>query len=147
MELILLKDVENLGYKHDTVTVKNGYGRNYLIPFGFGIIANKTNKDKLGTILEKIAAEENAKLDLYKEMAGKLAGNTLKIPAKSGTSGKIFGSVTNIQISRALNEQLGIEVERKKITFPDISTIGTYKATIYFHPEVVGEIDFELIVD
>lgn len=147
MELILLKDIDKLGYKHDTVTVKNGYGRNYLIPYGFGVIANKDNKDKLAKILEKINAEENAKLDQYKEMASKLAGNTLKVPAKAGTSGKIFGSVTNIQIARALNEQLSIEIERKKIDFPNITTIGTYTATINFHPEVTGEIEFELVVD
>ncbi len=147
MELILLKDIDNLGYKHDTVTVKNGYGRNYLIPFGFGVIANKTNNEKLDKIKAKIAAEENAKLDLYKEMAAKLVGKTLQVPAKAGTSGKIFGSVTNIQIARALKEQLEIDIERKKIDFPDISTLGTYPATINFHPEVIGEIDFELVVD
>ena len=80
-------------------------------------------------------------------MASKLAGKTLKVPAKAGTSGKIFGSVTNIQIARALNEQLGIEIERKKIEFPNITTIGTYTATINFHPEVSGDIEFELVVD
>ena len=147
MDLILLKDVDNLGYKHDVINVKNGYGRNYLIPYGFGVIANKTNKEKLDKILEKISAEENAKLDLYKEMAAKLAGNTLKVPAKAGTSGKIFGSVTNIQIARALKEQLELDVERKKIDFPNITNLGTYTATINFHPEVSGDIDFELVVD
>ena len=147
MELILLKDVDNLGYKHDKVKVKNGYGRNYLIPFGFGVIANKTNNEKLSKILEKIEAEENANLELYKEMAAKLKGKTLQIPAKAGTSGKIFGSVTNIQISRALNEQLEVDVERKKIEFPDITTLGTYTATIKFHPEVIGEVEFELVVE
>jgi len=147
MELILLKDLDKLGYKHDTVSVKNGFGRNYLIPYGFGVIANKDNKEKLAKILDKINAEENAKLDLYKEMVTKLEGQTLKIPAKSGTSGKIFGSVTNIQLARALNEQLDMDVERKKITFPDISEMGTYTATIQFHPEVAGNVAFELIAD
>ncbi len=146
MEIILLKDLGKVGGKHDVVTVKNGYGRNFLIPKGLGLIANKTNLVKLDKIKADAAAIEEAKLDEYKQMAADLDGKKLNIGVKSGTSGKIFGSVSNIQIAAALKEQLNIELDRKKIEMPEeIKELGTYKATLKLHSQVTSVIDFELI--
>lgn len=148
MEIILLEDVQKLGTKHEVVNVKNGYGRNYLIPQGLGVIANKVNMTKLESIIEKAKVEEAERIEKFTEAAAKLEGEQLKIGVKSGTSGKIFGSVTNIQIWNALKEQLGIEVDRKNIEIPDeIKEMGTYKAKVYFHPKVSGSINFELVTE
>ncbi len=146
MDIILLQTVENLGYKHDVVKVKPGYGRNYLIPQGYGVIANATNKAKLDKIISDIQAKENAKLEDYKQMAAKISGQTLTIGVKSGTSGKIFGKVTNVQVLAALKDKFDIEIERKKVALPeDPKEIGTYSAIINFHPEVSETIDLELV--
>jgi large subunit ribosomal protein L9 len=148
MEIILLKDIDNLGYKNDVVKVKNGFGRNYLIPQGFGVIANATNREKLDKIIQEIESKEAAKLDEYKALAKQLVDKKLSIAVKAGTSGKIFGSVNTVQIANALQEQLGLEVERKKIHLPEsIKEIGTYTATIQFSKEVSQDIDFDLIQD
>ena len=146
MQVILLQNVENVGYKHDLIKVKPGFGRNYLIPQGFAVIANATNKQKLDKIQADILKEENAKLDTYKAMAQKIAGQSLTIGVKTGTSGKIFGKVTNVQVLAMLKEKFDIEVERKKIVLPeDPKEVGTFKATINFHPEVSETIDLELV--
>ena len=148
MEIILLKDVEKLGYKHDVVTVKNGYGRNYLIPQGMAVIANATNKEKLEKILADIEAKEAAKLDEYKALAEKLEGQTLKIGVKAGTSGKIFGSVTNLQVANALVEQYEAEVERKKIILDEsIKQVGTYEVVLQLHKEVAATMNMELVAE
>jgi len=148
MKIILLKDVEKLGYKHDIVTVKNGYGRNYLIPQGMAVIANATNKGKLDTIISDIEAKETAKLDDYKALAEKLEGQTLKIGVKSGTSGKIFGSVTNLQVANALVEQFESEIERRKIILDEnIKEVGTYEVLLQLHKEVSAKMSIELIAE
>ena len=148
MEIILLKDVEFVGYKHDVVSVKNGYGRNYLIPQGMAVIANAANKEKLDKILADLDAAETAKLDDYKAMAEKLEGQTLKIGVKAGTSGKIFGSVTNLQVANALVEQMQAEVERKKIILAEnIKEVGTYEVTLQLHKEVAAKMNIELIAE
>lgn len=148
MEIILLKDVEKLGYKHDIVTVKNGYGRNYLIPQGMAVIANVTNKGKLDTIIADIESKETAKLDDYKALAEKLGGQTIKIGVKAGTSGKIFGSVTNIQVANALVEQYQSEIERKKIILDEnIKEVGTYEVVLQLHKEVSATMNIELIAE
>jgi len=146
MDIILLQNVENLGYKHDIVKVKPGFGRNYLIPQGYGVIANTTNKKKLEKILDDIQAKENARLEDYKAMAAKISGQSLTIGVKSGTSGKIFGKVTNVQVLAALKESFDIEVERKKVVLPvDPKEIGTFEAIINFHPDVSETIQLELV--
>jgi len=146
MEIILLKDVENVGTKHELVKVKNGFGRNFLIPQGMAIIANKENKAKLDKIVADEQAKVSARLEEYKEVAAKLGGVTLKVGAKAGTSGKIFGSVNNVQIATALKEQFEIEIERTKINIPEeIKTLGTYTAVIDLHPEVECKLEFEVV--
>jgi large subunit ribosomal protein L9 len=104
MDIILLKDIDNLGDKHEIVKVKPGYGRNYLIPQGLAVNANAVNRKKLDSIIAEEDAKEATRLDEYKAIAARLEGQTLKIAVKAGTSGKIFGSVTNVQIAQALKE-------------------------------------------
>lgn len=146
MDIILLKDLDSLGYKHDIVSVKSGYGRNFLIPQGIGVIANQTNKEKLEKILEAEEAKEAARVEEYKTMAEQISGKTINIGVKSGTSGKIFGSVTNVQIAAALKEQLDVDIERKKIEIvEDIKELGTYTALVKFYKEVEASVNFELI--
>lgn len=149
MEIILLRDIENVGYKHDVVEVKNGYGRNYLIPQGFAVIANKTNRSKLDNIIAEEEAKEAARKGEYAALAEKLEGNTAKIGVKAGTSGKIFGSVNTHQVAAAILDQYGIEVERKKINLPDaVQEIGTYPITINLLKEdVVANMNIELIAE
>ncbi len=146
MEIILLKDIDKLGDKHDIVKVKPGFGRNYLIPQGLAVNANSINRKKLDGIIAEDDAKELARLDEYKVMAAKLEGQILKIGVKAGTSGKIFGSVTSVQISAALKDQLDLDIERKKIHFAEeIKEVGTYTADLHLHKEVKTKIQFELV--
>ncbi|MCB0667795.1 MAG: 50S ribosomal protein L9 [Saprospiraceae bacterium] len=146
MEIILLQEVDKLGDKHEIVNVKPGYARNYLIPKGFALIANNSNRKRLDE-LKRIETAKEAKLkDHYQEIADKLKEITLKVGAKAGTSGKIFGSVTNVQIAQLLKEEHGIEVERRKIVLTEeVKELGTYKAKLNLHPEVSSEVDFEVV--
>lgn len=137
MDIILLTDVDKVGYKHEVAKVKNGYGRNYLIPQGMAIIANAANRKKLDDLKKEEEAQEAQKVGYYQELAEKIGDTVLKIGAKAGTSGKIFGSITTIQIAAALKDQLDIDIERRKITIPEeIKELGEYDVTIAFHPEV-----------
>ncbi len=146
MEIILLKDLDNVGDKHEVVKVKDGYGRNFLIPRGIAIVANAVNKKRLADFIRQDEAVEAQKVSVYQEMADKLKGITLHIGAKAGTSGKIFGSVTNIQLSNAIRDQAGLEVERKKIHLPDeVKELGTYTARVDLHKEVVCNVNFEVV--
>jgi large subunit ribosomal protein L9 len=148
MEIILLKDLDNVGDKHDVVTVKDGYGRNFLIPQKLAVIANPTNMAKLDALRAEEEAKEAARVDEYKQMAEKLDGQTLKIGVKAGTSGKIFGSVTNIQLSQAINDQFGLDIPRKKINMPEeVKEVGTYTAELVLHKEVTTNLDFELVAE
>ena len=147
MEIILLKDIDKVGDKHEIVTVKNGYARNYLIPQGLALIANDTNRRRLGDLRRREAAKTEKMLDEFKEMAAKLEGKSIKIGAKAGTSGKIFGSVTGLQISNMLKEQFDMDIDRRKIEMPDVKEIGTYKAVLNLHPEVNPELEFEVVAE
>ncbi|MFT6849581.1 MAG: large subunit ribosomal protein L9 [Sphingobacteriales bacterium] len=145
MEIILKEDVKNVGYRLDVIEVKAGFGRNYLIPKGLAVIANKSN---LKVLAEDVKQAQNklAKLkDEAEAIAKKLTGLTLSIGAKVGESGKIFGSVTTIQIADALKEQ-GIEIDRKKIDLPDeVKTEGEYVAKIDLHREIKAEVKFNVV--
>lgn len=148
MQIILLQDLEKVGDKHDVVQVKNGYARNYLIPNGFAVIANSPNMAKLDSLKEKEAQAELAKVDEYREVATKIDGKTVKILVKAGTSGKIFGSVNNVQVINALKENFDVDVARKKVQLPeDIKELGTYEADINLHPEVTAKVHLELVKD
>lgn len=148
MEVILLKDVDKLGYVNDVVNVKNGYGRNYLIPQKKAVIANPTNRAKLDQRLDKERARREQMLGAYKEMEAKLKGAVIKIAAKTGTTDKIFGSVTNVQLAAAIKEQLDVEIERRDIRLnEDVKTLGSYTAVANLHPEVQAEINFTVFDD
>ncbi|MEP7196888.1 MAG: 50S ribosomal protein L9 [Saprospiraceae bacterium] len=148
MQVILIKDMDKLGDKHDIVSVKPGYGRNYLIPQRFALPASDANMRALKELVRQEDARENKKLNQYKEIAAQMEGLKLRIGAKSGTSGKIFGSVTNIQIINALKEQAGIELERKKVKLPDeIKDLGEYTAQIELHKQVTAQLKFEVVAD
>ncbi|MGH1433959.1 MAG: 50S ribosomal protein L9 [Lewinella sp.] len=146
MDIILLQDVEHVGYKHELVTVKNGYGRNYLIPQGFALIANSANRARLKELQRREDATEAKRLGEYQDIAKKLDGQVLRIGAKAGTSGKIFGSVTNIQIINALKEQFDLDIERRKVQLPDnVKDLGTYTLVLNLHKEVQPEVKFEVV--
>ena len=146
MDVILLQTIDKLGEKHEVVTVKNGYGRNFLIPQKKALIANDTNMRRLDDLRKREERRELKMSDHYKAMATSLEGKVLKIGAKAGAEGKIFGSVTNIQIASAMKDQLGIELERRKITVPDdVKVIGTYDADLNLHPEVQAKVKFEVV--
>ena len=142
----MLQDVEKVGDKHEVIEVKDGFGRNYLLPRGLAIIGNKSNMGRLNEMIRRENAQEQKKLDVYREIAKKLKGKTLRVGAKSGTSGRIFGSITQLQIRNLLQEQFGVDVERRKIVLPDeAKELGTYQFTMRLHPEVVQEMDMELV--
>jgi large subunit ribosomal protein L9 len=146
MEIILLQDVPKLGQKDDLVKVKNGFGRNYLIPQGLAIAATGSAK-KVHTenLRQRAHKEEKIKVEAQ-ALAGKLADIKIVVGAKISSSGKIFGSVNTIQIAEALKEK-GFDVDRRSITLPEdqIKEIGSYKAIIKLHREVKVEVAFEII--
>lgn len=146
MNIILIQDVDNLGGKNEVVTVKNGYARNYLIPQKFAVEANPTNLKQLIERLKVAGKKEAAMLAQINNVISVLKESPIKIGAKTGTSGKIFGSVTSLQIARAIRDQKGYEIDRKRISIADeIKELGTYKASIDFGNSNVTEIDFEVV--
>jgi len=148
MEIILLQDVQKLGHKDDVVKVKDGYGRNYLIPRGMAVAATASAKKMHAENLRQRAhKEEKIKLEAQ-ETANKLSGVKLVVGAKTSTTGKIFGSVNTIQIAEALKEK-GFDIDRKNITLPEdqIKEIGSYKAVVRLHREVKVEIAFDIIAE
>lgn len=148
MEIILLKDIDNLGDKHTIVKVKPGYARNFLIPQKMAVIANAVNKKKLEALIAEEEAKEAVKVGEYREMLAKLDGATIPIKVKAGTTGKIFGSVNTIQVVQAIKELYDLDIERKKITLPEtIKEVGTYEVSINLHPEVKGTFNIELQQD
>lgn len=146
MDIILIQDVDNLGGKNEVVKVKNGYARNYLIPQKFAVEANPTNLKQLAERVKVQSKKEAAMLAQINSVIAVLKESPVKLGAKTGTSGKIFGSVTSLQIVRAIRDQKGYEIDRKRITIADeIKELGTYKASIDFGNGNVTEIEFEVI--
>jgi large subunit ribosomal protein L9 len=145
MDVILKEDVTNLGHKDDIIAVKPGYGRNYLIPRGIGILATESTR-KVHAENQKQRAHKEAKLrDEATVLAGKLDGKKLTIGAKTSSSGKIFGSVNNIQIAEALEKE-GFTIERKNITIKDqVKEVGTYSATVKLFKDVKATVKFEVV--
>lgn len=147
MNIILLEHIEKVGAKHEVVKVKDGYGRNYLIPQGLAIVANKPNLARLEGLKKQAAKKEGALVATYKELAAKLNGVTLKVSAKAGDTGRLFGSVTSQHIVKALAEH-GVEVDKRIVEMPEeVKELGTYKATVKFHPEVQPEVAFEVVAE
>ena len=146
MEIILKEDVVNLGYKNDIVTVKSGYGRNYLIPTGKAVIASPAAKKMLAEELKQRAHKlEKIKKDA-EAVDESLKDVTLTIATKVSATGTIFGSVSNIQIAEEL-AKLGHNVDRKIIFVKGVKEVGSYTATIKLHKEVSVEIPFEVVAE
>ncbi len=148
MELILKKDVENLGFADDLVSVKNGYGRNFLIPHGHAVLATPSAKKVLAETLKQRAFKEKKVVDEAKTQAEKLNGLDIKITAKTGEGDKLFGSVTNGDLADALDKE-GVSIEKKYITIAGgaIKRTGPYDATIRFHRDVVSNFTFEVVAE
>jgi len=148
MDVILKQDVERLGAKNDIVTVKTGYARNYLIPQGFAIAATDSARKVAAETIRQQSHKALKALEDAKAVAEKMAGVSVKIGAKAGESGKIFGSVNNIQVAEAL-AAAGYEVERKNIDLgtDTIRDLGSYTAKVKLHKEVVAEIAFEVVAE
>ena len=144
MELILKQDVENLGFKDDVVTVKNGYGRNFLIPQGQAILATSSAKKVLAENLKQRAFKEKKIVDDANKAAEALKALEIKIPAKVGTGDKLFGSVNNIDIAAALEKE-GQDIDKKFITVTTVKRLGKYTAVVRLHREVSVDLDFEVI--
>lgn len=148
MDIILLQDIDKVGETYEVVTVKNGFARNFLIPTKKAVIANQTNLAKLDELKQKHAEELAAQIGEFQAVADRLKEVTLKIGAKAGTSGKIFGSVTNTSIAQALREQCEVEVIRSKVELADeVKELGTFKANVRLHPEVIAEVSFEVVAE
>jgi len=146
MEIILKKDIEKLGYKDDLVKVKNGYGRNFLIPQGFAILATESAKKMHAENVRQRAVRVEKERTDAKKSAEKLTGMKITVGAKVGESGKIFGSVNNIQLADEISK-LGFSIDRKHVKIKDepIKTVGTYEADVTFHRDVVQTISFEVV--
>lgn len=145
MELILKKDVQNLGFKDDVVTVKNGYGRNFLIPQGFAQLATPSAKKVLAENLKQRAHKEAKVVADAKALAETLKAIEIKITAKAGGE-KLFGSITNIDIAAAL-ANVGQEIDRKFITSGIVKRTGKYTASVRLHRDVIVELAYEIVAE
>lgn len=146
MEIILKTDIAGLGYKNDTLDVKPGYGRNYLIPQGYALLATPSNKKILAENLKQAAHKAEKLKSEAEAIAEQIGDSVFVITMKTGESGRIFGRVTSIQISDALALK-GINIDRKKITIEDIKFVGTYKAIVDLHKEVKKEVSVSVVAE
>jgi large subunit ribosomal protein L9 len=146
MQIILIQDVNNLGGSNEVVTVKNGYARNFLIPKKLAVEASPSNLKQLEERLKQLKKKEDKMLAEINKVIAALQDGTLKIGAKTGTSGKIFGSVTNVQVARAIREQTGYEIDRRRIQLLDeIKELGTYTAKVDFGNGTETEVSLEIV--
>ena len=144
MEVILRQEVPNLGYPGDVVMVKPGYARNYLIPNNIALIANNSNRRMMEENSKQAAHKIAQQREKANELKAKLEKASVKIAVRAGTSGRIFGSVTTLQIAQSLAAQ-GIEVDRRKIKVGDIKEVGEYDARIELHRDVVAEVKLNVV--
>ena len=146
MQVILIQDVDNLGGRHELVNVRNGYARNFLIPQKLAVEANPSNLKQHEEKLKVVAKKEAAMLAELNKVIDILNSAPVKVGAKTGTSGKIFGSVTSLQISRAIRDQKGYEIDRKRISITEeVKELGIHKGSIDFGNGNLVEIEFEVI--
>jgi len=148
MNIVLLKDVEGLGSQYQIVTVKNGYGRNFLIPQKMALVANKANRAMASEMLKQINAKENRFIKRVENMIERIKYQPITVGAKVGTTDKIFGSVTNVQLADAIASQTSVQIDRRKINIvEEVKTLGTYRAEIRFREDLKYDIDFEVIAE
>ena len=148
MDIILKQDVDLLGSKYDVVTVKDGYARNFLIPQGLAVAATKSNVKVNDEVIRQQAHKAAKAKEAADAIASKLEGLSLKLGAKAGESGKIFGSVNSIQLADAI-QSAGYDIERKQIQLADdtIKELGSYEATVKLHKEVTVTVKFEVVAE
>jgi large subunit ribosomal protein L9 len=147
MDIILKQDVKNLGEKDEIVKVKPGYGRNFLIPKGFGILATESARKVLAENLKQAQFKQDKIRKDADELAARLEGVKLTIGAKAGETGKIFGAINTIQVADALKKQ-GFEVDRRRITFnEEPKFLGEYTANLNLHKEVKVQVPFEVVAE
>ncbi len=144
MDIILLTDIAGVGYKNDIVAVKNGFGRNYLIPQGYALLANSSNRKIVAENVRQASHKAEKLKNDAEEIAAAIGEMVIDIPAVTGESGRIFGRVTNTQIADALQAK-GFDIDRKKITVEEVKSIGTYEATIDLHKEVKHPITINVV--
>lgn len=145
MNIILLENIEKVGLKYEVVTVKAGYGRNYLIPQGLALTANRQNLGKLSGIKRQQAAKDNAQLDTFKGWAAALQGKTIRFVVKAGDSGRLFGSITSNMMAEKLAE-LGAPVERRRIIMPaEVKMLGSYEVKLDLHSSLDVRVPFEVV--
>ncbi|WP_223651599.1 50S ribosomal protein L9 [Hymenobacter psoromatis] len=144
MEIILKDDVKGLGYKNDLVTVKSGYGRNYLLPQGLAMLADKSAKKIVAENVRQAAHKAEKVKTNAQAVADQVGDQVFELPAKIGETGKIFGRVTTLQLSEALKNK-GIDVDRKRLSFDqEVTTAGDYTATLNLHKEVKHTVKFRV---
>ncbi|MBO6607576.1 50S ribosomal protein L9 [Psychroserpens sp.] len=148
MELILKQDVENLGFKDDIVTVKNGYGRNFLIPQGHAVMATPSAKKVLAETLKQRAFKEKSIIEAAQTTADAIKELEIKIASKVGTGDKLFGSVNNMDLANAL-QKAGHEIDKKFITVAggSVKRLGKYDAVVRLHREVSVDLPFEVVAE
>lgn len=149
MEVILKQDVKNLGSKHDLVKVRPGYARNFLFPQGFAVEATEGRRKEVAEVVKQRAHKEEKLRKEAEKSADVLKNIVLKVGAKAGEKGKIFGSVTSIQIAEAIKKS-GYDIDRKNISLDNeenIKTLGTYSATVKLHKEITIKVSFEVIAE
>ena len=148
MDVILLQDVDKLGKENELVKVRNGYARNFLLPKRLAVVADDSQKKMLNERVKHEERREQKLLNAISQVQDVLKNTKYIIGAKTGMSGKIFGSVTTIQLSHAIKKQSNIAVDRKKITLPDdVSMVGEYKASIALGKDVNVEVNFEVVAE
>ena len=148
MELILKQDVENLGFKDDVVTVKNGYGRNHLIPHGYAMLATSSAKKVLAENVKQRAYKEAKLIEDANSIAETIIGLEIKIASKVGSGDKLFGSVNNINLAEAIAKS-GTNIDKKfiKVVGGSVKRLGKYEAAVRLHREVVADITFEVVAE
>ena len=149
MDIILKQDVNNLGYKNDIVTVKPGYARNFLIPQGMAILATERNRKILAEEMRQQAHKEEKVRNEAQEKANIINGLKLRVPAKASETGKIYGSVNNVQIANAIKEACNLDIDRKQIVLSEdtVKEVGNYKAKVKLHKDVQAEVEFEVYAE
>jgi len=146
MKVILLKDMGTLGAQYETVEVKAGYGRNFLIPQRKAVVANAKNANQYGELLKQIRVKQDRAMAELQKTIDTLKASPLNVGVKVGTSGKIFGSVTNVQLADAIKKETGLTIDRRKITITDtVKEVGTYEAVLDMGEEVKETITFEVV--
>ena len=147
MEVILKEDIKGLGYKNDTVDVKPGYGRNYLIPQGYAIIGSASNKKMIAENIKQAAHKAEKLRQDAQDLANSIGDLVLEIKTKAGESGKIFGAITALQVSDALAAK-GFEIDRKKVTFgSSIKNVGEYQVSLDLHKEVQHNVTINVVAE